>query len=233
MVAAGVWFVSPPRDEPYGRLAQRTISRPCGRFFEGAVMGALLADLGYGLRLLRRSPGFAVVTIGTLALGIGATTAMFSVVDGVLLKRLPVKDQDRLLVVWTSKPERGFSHWPFSYASYMGMRERLRTVSGVAAHPYAGTLSGVLHLDDGSAMPLQRAAVTGQWFEVLGVHARAGRLLTVADDQVGAPFVVVLSSVVPEHLFGRVNDAVGRRVRIQDATFTVVGVTPAAFDYPS
>jgi putative ABC transport system permease protein len=118
-------------------------------------MGALLADLRYGLRLLRRSPGFALVTIATLALGIGATTAMFSVVDGVLLKRFPVKDQSRLLIVWTSKPGGGFSHWPFSYASYVGMRERLRTVSGVAAQPYAGALPTLAHLDDGSAMPLQ------------------------------------------------------------------------------
>lgn len=195
-------------------------------------MVALLADLRYGLRLLRKSPGFALITIGTLALGIGATTAMFSVVDGVLLKRFPVKDQDRLLVVWTSIPERGFSHWPLSYASYAGMRERLRTVSGVAAHPYAGTLPTILHLDDGSAVPLQRTAVTGEWFGVLGVPARAGRLLTAADDRVGAPHVVVLSSGLAERLFGRVSDAVGRRVRLQETTFTVVGVTPAAFDYP-
>jgi hypothetical protein len=83
-------------------------------------MDALLADLRYGLRLLRKSPVFAVITIGTLALGIGATTAMFSVVDGVLLKPFPVKDQARLLVVWTSKPQRGFSHWPALFLSVVG-----------------------------------------------------------------------------------------------------------------
>jgi putative ABC transport system permease protein len=195
-------------------------------------MDALLADLRYGLRLLRKSPVFAVVTIGTLALGIGATTAMFSVVDGVLLKPFPVKDQARVLVIWTSKPQRGFSHWPFSYASYVGMRERLRTVSGIAAHPYSGTLPAVLHLDDGSAMPLQRTAVTGEWFGVLGVRARAGRMLTAADDHVGAPHVVVLSSGLATRLFGSVTDAVGRRVRLDEATFIVVGVTPADFEYP-
>ena len=68
---------------------------------------------------------------------------MFSVVDGVLLQPFPVKDQESLLVVWTSIPERGFSHWALSYASYAGIRERLRTTSGVAAHPYAGTLSAL------------------------------------------------------------------------------------------
>jgi putative ABC transport system permease protein len=195
-------------------------------------MGGLVADLGYALRLLRNSRVFALITIGTLALGIGATTAMFSVVDGVLLKPLPVKDQGRLLVVWTSIPKQGFDHWPLSYDSYVGMRERLRTVSGVAAHPYAGAVPAVLRRDDGSAMPVQRASVTGEWFEVLGVRARAGRFLTAADDQVGAPHVMVLSSGLAERLFGRVTDAVGRRVRLQEATFTVVGVTPAEFDYP-
>jgi putative ABC transport system permease protein len=195
-------------------------------------MDALLADLRYGLRLLRKSPVFATVTIGTLALGIGATTAMFSVVDGVLLKPFPVKDQARVLVVWTSKPKRGFSHWPFSYASYVGMRERLRTASGVAAHPYAGTLSTVLHLDDGSAMPLQRTAVTGEWFDVLGVRARAGRLLTAGDDRIGAPHVIVLSSGLARRLFGSISNAVGRRLRVDEDTVTVVGVTPADFEYP-
>ena len=195
-------------------------------------MAALLADLRYSLRLLCRSPLFALVTIGTLALGIGTTAAMFSIVDGVLLKRLPVKEQDRLLVVWTSIPARGVSHWALSYESYSGMRERLRTASGVAAHPYAGTLPAVLHLDDGSAMPVQRTAVTGEWFDVLGVPARAGRLLTAADDHVGAGYVVVLSSGLATRLFGGADEAVGRRVRIEENTFTVVGVTPVEFDYP-
>ena len=195
-------------------------------------MDALLAELRHGLRLIRNSPAFALVTIGTLALGIGATTAVFSVVDGILLKPLPVRDQARLLVVWTSKPERGFKHWPFSFASYLGMRERLRTVTGAAAQPYAGALPAVLHLDDGSAMPVQRASVTGEWFELLGVRARAGRLLTPTDDHVGAAHTVVLSSGLAGRLFGHVSDAVGRRVRLEETTFTVVGVTPADFDYP-
>jgi putative ABC transport system permease protein len=197
-----------------------------------ASVDRLAQDVRYGIRALRAAPVVSMAAILSLALGIGAATAVFSVVDGVLLEPFPVKDQGRLLVVWTSKPERGFDHWPFSYASYEGMRERLRTTSGVGAHPYAGTLTAVLYLDDGSAMPLERTAVTGEWFDVLGVRARAGRLLTAADDQVGAPRVVVLSSGVAERLFGSAPDGVGRTVRIQENTFTVVGVTPADFDYP-
>src|SRR5690349_23961126 len=103
-------------------------------------MTSVLADARFALRRLRTSPGFALATLATLAVAIGATTAMFSVVDGILLKPLPVKEQNRLLVVWTSVPERGFDHWPFSYASFVGIRERLRTVTDVAAQPYSGTL---------------------------------------------------------------------------------------------
>jgi putative ABC transport system permease protein len=192
----------------------------------------VLADLRYAVRALIKSPTFALVTIGTLALGIGATTAMFSVVDGVLLKPLPVKEQDRVLVVWTSIPARGFQHWPFSYASYEGIRERLRTVSGVAAHPYSGALPAVLHLDDGSALSLERTPVTADWFGVLGAQARAGRLLGATDDQVGAPDVVVISSALADRLFGSANHAVGRRLHIEGGISTVVGVASPDFDYP-
>ena len=189
-------------------------------------------DVRYSVRALRLAPVVSMAAVLSLALAIGAATGIFSVVDGVLLKPFPVKAQERLLVVWTSKPERAFAHWPFSYAGYQGMRERLRTTSGVGAHPYAGVLTAVLHLDDGSAMPVQRTAVTGEWFDVLGVRARAGRLLTAADDQVGAPNVVVLSAGLAERLFGSAAAAVGRSVRIQEHAFAIVGVTPVDFDYP-
>ena len=195
-------------------------------------MTGLLADLKYGVRLLHTSPGFALATIATLALAIGATTAMFSVVDGVLLKPIPVKAQDRVLVLWTSVPERGFDHWSFSYTSFVGIRERLRTVTGVAAQPYAGTLPAVLHLDDGSAMPLRRTAVTGGWFDVLGTRARAGRLLEEADDRAGADRVVVLSGGIATRLFGSAEAAIGRSLRLDEDNYTVVGVTAVEFDYP-
>ena len=195
-------------------------------------MSNLLADAKYALRLLRKSPGFAVATVATLALAIGATTAMFSVLDGVLLKPLPVKDQNRLLVVWTSVPERGFDHWPFSYNSFVGIRDRVRTVDGIAAQPYSGTLPAVLHVDDGSAMPLQRTAVSGAWFDVLGTQARAGRLLTEADDRAGAARVVVLSGGMANRLFGSAEAAIGHTLRLDEDTYTVAGVTPVEFDYP-
>lgn len=207
-------------------------ARPREQSRLAAFFDQLVHDVRYSGRALRAAPTVSIAAIFSLALGVGAATAIFSVVDGVLLKPFPVIDQRRLLVVWTSKPERGFAHWPFSFLGYLGMRERLRTAGGLAAHPYAGVLTAVLHLEDGSAMPLQRTAVTGEWFDVVGVRARAGRLLNAGDDRVGAPDVVVLSSGMAERLFTSASDAVGRAVRIQENTFTVVGVTPREFDYP-
>lgn len=167
----------------------------------------------------------------TLALGIGATTAVFSVVDGVLLKPLPVEAQERLLVVWKSQPERAMEHWPFSYASYEGMRERLRTVSGLAAHPYAGAFSVTLQAD-GDARLLKVTPVTGEWFDVLGVKPHAGRLLTGADDRIGAAPVLVLSSSMAQRLFGSPGAALGRSLRLQERAYTVVGIAPADFEFP-
>src|SRR5262245_15860640 len=182
----------------------------------------MIDEFQCAIRAMRAAPAVSIVVVVSLALGIGAATAVFSVVDSVLLKPLPVKDQERLLVVWTSKRERGFDHWPISYMSYLGMRERVRATSGVAAHWYAGALTAVLHLEDGTAMPLQHTGVTGNWFDVLGVGARVGRLLTADDDRVGAARVVVLSSGTAERVFGSASAAVGRIVRIQENTFTVV-----------
>ena len=192
---------------------------------------SLFLDVRYALRSLARTPGFAGVAILTLALSIGATTAVFSVIDGVLLKPLPVQEQGRLLVVWKAVPERGTEHWPFSYASYEGMRERLRTVSGLAAHPYAGALTATLHADTESVL-LRVTPVTGDWFEVLGVQPRIGRLLTADDDRVGAAPVIVASSGLAEHLFGSAAGALGRTLRLNESAYTIVGIAPAEFEFP-
>ncbi len=104
----------------------------------------------------------------------------------LLLKPFPVKAQERLLVVWTSKPERGFALAVLGPLGTGHAQASCRHDQRHGCHPYAGVLTAVLHLDDGSAMPVQRTAVTGEWFDVLGVPS-PGRLLTAADDQVGAP----------------------------------------------
>ncbi len=193
--------------------------------FEG-----LRQDVRFALRTFRARAGFAATAVLTLALGMGATTAVFSVVDGVLLKPLPVQDQAQLLVVWTSLPQRGFAHMPFTYEAYAALRGRLRTVSDLAAHPYNGTNRTALQLGD-RAVPLAVTPVTGDWFGVLGVRAASGRMLTAGDDRVGASPVIVLADAAARRLFGR-EAVTGRTLRIDDVTYTVAGIASPGFEYP-
>jgi putative ABC transport system permease protein len=190
---------------------------------------SILLDTRFALRTSLRNPGFTLLVIVTLGLGIGATTAVFGVVDGILLKPLPVKDQRELLVAWTSIP--GFEHWPFSYAAFDGMRERLRTASGIGAHPYASPMPVVVDTNR-EARLLQVTAVTGNWFDVLGVRPIAGRLFGTQDDHIGAVPVLVLSSGVARRLFGSISNALNRTLAVDGSTYTVVGVAPADFEYP-
>jgi predicted permease len=191
----------------------------------------MIQDLRDGLRALASAPLVSAAAILSLALGIGAAAAVFSVIDGVLLKPLPVRDQDRVLVVWKSLPDRNMADWPFEYRSYEAMRDRVRTLSGLAAHPYSGTVGDVAYLD-ANATPLMWTFVTGGWFDVLGVPPAAGRLLASSDDGAGAEPVMVISRGAAVRLFGDVQSAVGRRLRIWATTYTVVGVTTADFAYP-
>src|SRR5918996_1125649 len=148
-------------------------------------MDTLLQDLRYALRQLRAHPGFTAVAVFTLGLGIGANTAMFSVVDGVLLRPLPVREQDRVLVMWMEDRQRGFPHLPFVYESVDAVRERTRTLTDVAAIPYWGASERAVHLPDG-AVPVAGTPVTGSFFRVLGARPALGRLLQPDDDQPGA-----------------------------------------------
>jgi putative ABC transport system permease protein len=188
-------------------------------------------DIRDGFRALKASPVVSAAAIASLALGLGAATAVFSVVDGVLLKPLPVVDQDRLLTVWKSLPDRNMADWPFRFQSYEALRDRVRTVSDLAAHPYSGTVGDVAYVES-DAVPLMWTFVTGGWFDLLGVRPAAGRLLAMNDDGAGAEPVMVLSSGSAVRVFGGVHNAIGRRLRIWATTYTVVGVAPADFAYP-
>jgi predicted permease len=195
-------------------------------------IGRFAQDVRYSLRTLGRAPGFTLTSVLALGLGIGAATAVFSVVDGVLLKPLPVAEQEDLLVVSWAAPDRDMEDLPFSYAAFESMRDGLGAVSGLAAHPYAGALGATLHLDDGSATQLQVAPVTGEWFDVLGVVPMAGRLIGREDDRIGAAPALILAASVAERLFGDPASAVGERLRLNAEVHTVVGVAPPGFAYP-
>ena len=175
-------------------------------------------DLRYALRTLRRSPGFTAIAILSLALGIGANTAIFSLIDEVLLKMLPVKDPGRLAVV-----NRGRS---LSYPLYVDLRDRNQVFSGLLARsswPLSITVGGATERVNGEI-------VSGNYFEVLGIGAVAGRTLTPEDDvKPGAHPVAVLSHGFWQRRFASDPAVIGRTLLVNGYPFTIVGVTPAGF----
>ncbi len=183
-------------------------------------------DLAFAVRSLRKAPAFAATVVLTLALGIGATTAMFSIVNGVLLAPLPFGNADRL--VWTvnrgtrpydamSQPD--FDDWARLNDSFEAVGSYLIAQVGLA----------------GGATPvhLTSAEVTGNWFTMLGVRMDVGRSVVPADEGVGLPKVVVLSHRIWQTQFGADRSIVGRTVLLDGTRHTVIGVAPASFNLPS
>jgi putative ABC transport system permease protein len=195
------------------------------------MLDTLLQDLRYAVRQLRASPGFTTIAVLTLALGIGANTAMFSVVDGVLLRALPVRDQHRVLVIWREDRQRGFPHLPFVHGNLEDVRERTRTLTDVAAFPYWGASERVVRLPDGT-VPVAGTPVSGNFFRVLGARPVLGRLLQPEDDLPGAGLVAVIGHSLWQRIFGGDSAVVGKTLLMAEKTYAVVGVAPEEFAYP-
>jgi predicted permease len=191
-------------------------------------MGTLWQDIRYGTRMLRKNPGFTFVAVLTLALGIGANTAIFTLIEALLLKSLPVKDPQQLALV-TLKAFYG-RNASFSYPLYQQWRDESRSFSGLftAAHGrYRMTVDGV---EEGEAGRIGAQAVSGNFFHVLGVPAVLGRTLTPEDDRPGNPqAVAVLSYGFWQRRFGLDPTVIGKTIRLEDAVVTIVGVTPRGF----
>jgi predicted permease len=193
------------------------------RVRRGEWLAALRQDVAHAVRLLRRAPGFAVAAVLTLALGLGATTAMFSVVDAVLLRPLPIEQPERVVVL---VPGVGGEDRGGSPALLAAWGERARRVAGVAAtRDRDATL--LLH---GTAERLAGAAVSGTFAGVLGIRPALGRAIRPADDRPGAPPVVVLGHRLWARAFGASPRALGTAVTLDGVAHTVVGVLPAALD---
>jgi predicted permease len=210
--------------ERVGRETERTRRRR-ERF------GALRQDLRNAARSLRREPGFALLAILTLALGIGAATAMFSVVNGVLLRPLPVADQDRVMVMWGEHPAREFPHTPFLRPMLEEYSAETRAFEKLAGIDYNGAWPRVMR-DGGEAVTITGTWVTGDFFGVMGVVPALGRTLLPEDDVTGAAPAMVISHGLWQRHFGGDVAALGRAFRWNDQNFTVVGVMPRGFAYP-
>jgi putative ABC transport system permease protein len=186
-------------------------------------------DLRLAWRGLRRAPAFAVAAVLTLAVGIAGTTATFALLQGVLLRPLPVPDQDRLLLAWNESG--GTGHWPFSVTDFETLRDGSRTLEGVAAVGYNGALP-IAVTDGGTAGYVKTASVTGDFFDVLGVPPVLGRALRRADDVAGAEHVLVITHGLWQRRYGGSPDVIGRPVIVQRQQFTIVGVMPRDVEYP-
>ena len=189
-------------------------------------MDTLRQDLVYALRHLRKSPGYAIVTVVTLALGIGANSAIFSVVNGVLLKPLPYPDPGRLVFITSQFPALGFDQFWVSAPEFIEFRERNMSFQDVGAYR-AGAVN--LGTED-QPRRVNSAIVTSELMPVLGVQPLRGRHFTREDTLPGAEDVAVLSQEIWESAFASDESVIGRVVRIDGAPTRIVGIMPAGYD---
>jgi predicted permease len=184
----------------------------------------MFSDVRYALKWLLRSPGFTVVAVLSLAVGIGFNTALFSVVDALLFRPLPIADPARLVDVYTRGSD-GDTYTTSSYPDYLDFKARNAVFTDLLA--YSPSI-GALKAGDRSRMALGEV-VTGNYFQVLGVPAAMGRTLLPEDDRAGAPRVTVISHAIWVRDFGRDPAALGRTLLIHGQRYTIVGVAPESF----
>ena len=192
-------------------------------------MDTLWQDVRNGLRNLLRYRGYSVVVLLTLALGIGANTAIFSVVNGVLLRPLPYPDRNRLVMIWERAPHDPQIHNVISPANFLDWRAQNHVFQSMSALGWAiSTLTG-----QGEPESLRGRDVSAPFFDMLGAHAALGRTFTEEDDRPGAPSVAVISHSLWKRRFGGDPAVIGRTITLDDKPFTVIGVMPADFRFLS
>ena len=183
-----------------------------------------MQDLRYGARTLVKSPGFSVVAILTLTLGIGANTALFSVVNGVLINPLPFPKPDQLVTLHESKPN--FDAGSISFPNFRDWRNENHTFSAMAiARGYSFTLTNV-----GKAERVRTEFISSDFFSVLSVTPLIGRTFLSGEDEIGAAPIAMISEALWKRKFGATQDVIGSGITLDGDTYTIVGVVPASFD---
>jgi putative ABC transport system permease protein len=191
-------------------------------------METFLQDLRYAFRSLRRSPGYASVAIATLALGIGANTAILGVVNGVLLRPLPFPESNRLVMIREDNPEKGFLGMTASPPNYLDWRAQSHSFTDLAAYDRSSdAITGA-----GDPEQVKYAETTAAFFPILGIRAALGRVYTEAECVGGKDRVAVLSDGLWQRRFGGRADAIGSMLRLGGETYTVIGVMPREFRFP-
>ena len=190
-------------------------------------MSSLWQDLRYSLRMMWKSKSFTLIAVLTLALGIGANTAIFTVVDAALLRPLPYREPNQLVHLWETKPQQQFKEREASYPDYLDWKAQNRVFDGVAGYTRRGF---TLSLHDASDR-IQGAAVTDNFFQVLGVEVMHGRGFEAGEDQPGREAVVILGNNLWQGRFNSDPGIIGQTIKINEASYRVVGVLPASFQF--
>ncbi|HEV8187224.1 MAG TPA: ABC transporter permease [Pyrinomonadaceae bacterium] len=193
------------------------------------VLADFLHDLRYAIRQQRKNPAFTIVAVITLALGIGANTAIFSVVNTILLQPLPYKDPERLVLVWEENAKQGYPTDTPTAANFGDWRDQNQLFEGMAAMaPDSFNLTG-----SGDPERLEGRRVSASFFPLLGVDPHIGRAFTAAEDQPNSGHVVLLSYGLWQRRFGGDAGVVGKTLNLNGAGYTVVGVMPPRFQFPT
>ncbi|HEY6231574.1 MAG TPA: ABC transporter permease [Pyrinomonadaceae bacterium] len=186
----------------------------------------LLQDLRYAVRTMLKKPGFTLIAVMTLALGIGGSTAIFTVVDAALLRGLPYKSPESLYHLWESTPQKQFAQREFSYPDYQDYQQN-QVLEGLAAY----TGGGGIITGRGEPQRVFAPAATANFFSVLGVEPFLGRTFQPDEDKPGAPRVVVLTYGMWQRNFGGDPGAIGQSITYNGDSYTIVGVLPASFQF--
>ena len=193
------------------------------------MVETVVQDLRYAIRTLRRAPGFTFVAVATLGLAIAGTTAIFSVVNTVLLEPFPFADPDRLVFMWQDDGQIGNPRTSVAPPNYVDWRDRTASFEamGALAFPWTVTTTG-----DGTPERLDAGVASAEFFTTMGVPPLMGRTFVAGEDDPGSDGVAVLSHGLWQRRYGGSDEIVGRRIRIDGVEYTVVGVMPPSFKLP-
>src|SRR5262245_8392983 len=192
-------------------------------------MRAFINDLRYGLRLLAKRPGFSAIAVVTLALAIGANTAIFSIVNNTLLRRLPYKNPETILTIWQTNPKTGEREDGAAPGNFLDWREQNSFLEELAsAEPYSHRFTG-----SGEPESFRSWLVSEGFFETLGVEALYGRTFQPQEHQAGNERVVIIGEGLWRGRFGGDPGLLGQTLLLNGQPHTVVGIMPASFEFPA
>src|SRR5262249_866955 len=190
------------------------------------MMEKLLQDLRFGVRVLLKSPGFAAVAVLTLALGIGANSAIFSIINAVLLRPLPFQEQDRLVQLWETESAPG--NYPFTGPDYRDWQAQSKTLQAMSAYTWPRAMSASTGTE---SQPVSAIATQSNFFSVLGVQPILGRSFAAEENDPGKKHVVILSYGFWQKFFGGRREVLNQPLQLDSESYTIIGVLPSWFNF--